>query len=128
MHLKCLNCHYLFETGDYGACPRCSSKKLARASKPIAEEKEPQDTWSMQDTHDTQDALPRDTASPATPPRVVRSPIIMGDTKGAWQSFHSNRQLSCPKCGGKEFTTDFKHKEKTCKTCGELVSIRRHLT
>jgi uncharacterized protein (DUF983 family) len=50
---------------------------------------------------------------------------VFGDTKDAWKSFHSSSPSNCPKCGGTEFHRDFKHKEKTCKKCGEISSLRR---
>ncbi|MFH1056891.1 MAG: hypothetical protein V1717_03800 [Candidatus Micrarchaeota archaeon] len=100
----CLNCHFRFERGTY--CPRCNSHKIRELE---FKEKE------------------------APAPGQERKPLvfdksgqrIFGDTKDAWKSFHSSVQTACPNCGGTDFGMDHKHKEKTCRKCGEIMPLPR---
>jgi len=65
-------------------CPRCYSKEI---------------------THEFEEK--KTTGGPKTgEPRVPREPrrIVLGDTKGAWHSFHASETKACPQCGGMGFT------------------------
>ncbi|HLD62755.1 MAG TPA: hypothetical protein VI875_02725 [Candidatus Norongarragalinales archaeon] len=103
----CLNCNFKFERGTY--CPRCNSHKVKELEvkeleKPAAGA-EPQERKPMVFDKSGQ--------------------RVYGDTKEAWKSFHSQVQNACPGCTGTEFTYDYRHKQKVCKKCGEILFMPR---
>lgn len=102
----CLNCKLVFR-GVGSACPRCNSKNVRKNVSAKPERK-------AAVAHPASDAAKR------APFRAV-----YGDTKNAWQSFHNTSVTQCPACGSTEFENDFKHKQKYCKKCGEIISLRR---
>ena len=110
MKVTCVNCKLRFDADDdarISQCPRCSSKKLRFERAEV--ERKPFDQ---------------------SRPRVYSSQgqVVHGDTKAAWQSFHSADVKACPKCGGTEFDMNFKRKEKTCKKCGEILNMPRRFS
>ncbi len=89
-------------------CPRCTSKRIERVAVKVK----------------------TGIVGPAPsgvrlPERRVFSSKIMGESKDSWKSFHGQELVSCPECGGVEFDFDWKHKEKICKKCGNVVKIPR---
>jgi len=47
-------------------------------------------------------------------------------SKQSWREFHaSGAAQKCPRCGGGQFKLDYKHKEKVCLKCGELLPLPR---
>lgn len=64
---------------------------------------------------------------PKGAPRTIKfyDPRVYGDTKGAWRSFHAQEVKACSKCGSMDFDLDWKHKEKTCRKCGEIFPLPR---
>ncbi|MFH0922553.1 MAG: hypothetical protein V1811_00670 [Candidatus Micrarchaeota archaeon] len=100
----CKNCRFSFRADAAQVCPRCYSKEITGAT----EEK----TGAA--------AKPHETHASREPRR-----IILGDTKGAWHSFHASETKACPQCGGIAFEFDWKHKEKTCKNCGSIFPLAR---
>lgn len=106
---RCLNCNLVFFQ-EKGSCPRCNSKNIVKKT-----------------SHDSAPEAKTEAPNEAKPPekRLYSSRMVYGDTKTAWQSFHSASVSKCPHCGSTEFENDFKHKQKFCKKCGEIVSLRR---
>ena len=46
--------------------------------------------------------------------------------KASWREFHlSGASQKCPKCNGSNFKLDYKHKEKICLTCGDILALPR---
>ncbi|MFA4946027.1 MAG: hypothetical protein WC607_00590 [Candidatus Micrarchaeia archaeon] len=46
--------------------------------------------------------------------------------KESWREFHSSGSNAvCPKCNGTQFKLDYKHKERICLSCGELLPLPR---
>ena len=46
--------------------------------------------------------------------------------KQSWRDFHSSgTSQKCPKCGSTRFKLDYKHKERICINCGELLPLPR---
>ncbi len=103
----CLNCNFKFERGTY--CPRCNSHKL----KELEAFEKP--------------AAPGEGEAQERKPMVFdkSGQRVYGDTKEAWKSFHSQVQNACPNCSGVEFTYDYRHKQKVCKKCGEILFMPR---
>lgn len=75
-------------------------------------------------------------ASPAACPRCGSVEIgefksgfggakVIRDGKDGWQDFHSQRQVACPNCGGRDFELNYKRKERTCRKCGEVLALPR---
>lgn len=50
---------------------------------------------------------------------------VVTDSKQSWREFHSTEQKACTQCGSTDFNLDFKHKEKVCKKCGNIMSLPR---
>ena len=111
----CANCHYKFSSElEIETCPRCTSRRMS-----VTEEKAPEP------------ASPA-AAALADKPHTPRSykfydPRIYGETKSAWKSFHAAEVKQCTKCGGLDFDMDWKHKEKTCRKCGEIYPLPRRM-
>jgi len=111
---QCMNCKMRFEAEDEpDVCPRCNSGRV----RPFGQEEYSKPKSFL-------GPVEKEFSSSA-PVRLQGGQRVFGDTKDAWKSFHSSSPSNCPKCGGTEFTRDFKHKEKTCKKCGEISSLRR---
>ena len=112
---QCLNCKMRFESVEEpDVCPRCNSGHV----RPFGQEAPRGSPKSLlgpvEQTQERKAFV-----------HVAGGQRVFGDTKDAWKSFHSSSPSNCPKCGGTEFNRDFKHKEKTCKKCGEISSLRR---
>jgi len=107
MRFHCKNCRFDFTADSAGVCPRCYSKQIASLA---AEEKK---------------AVSKHPAGP----QAGREPrkIVLGDTKGAWHSFHASETKACTQCGSTAFQFDWKHKEKTCKKCGSIFPLGRRM-
>jgi len=113
---QCLNCKMRFEAAEEpDVCPRCSSGHV----RPFGQE----DTSGKPKSF--LGPVQKEAAAGSGAPRLQGGQRVFGDTKDAWKSFHSSSPTNCPKCGGTNFTRDFKHKERTCKNCGEISSLRR---
>lgn len=54
-----------------------------------------------------------------------QSKQVVTDSKRSWKEFHSSEQKACTQCGGADFDLDFKHKEKVCKKCGNIMPLPR---
>jgi DNA-directed RNA polymerase subunit RPC12/RpoP len=107
MKLKCNSCKNVFESEEVSPCPACSSKKVImvvnqQASAPEIEETKP-------------------VASALQEPKIIR------DGKEGWKDFHQSDLKACLKCGGTEFEYNWKHKEKHCKKCGEIIRLPRRM-
>lgn len=104
----CLNCHFKFEKGAY--CPRCSSHKLRELVSKEMEKPAAADA-------------PQEKKTLVFDKKGQR--MVYGDTKESWKSFHSQVQSECPNCKGTEFNYDYRHKQKICKKCGEILFMPR---
>jgi len=101
MKYRCSNCKLEFDAEDVLNCPRCSSKNISRVfEKKIVQLEKKEE-------------------------KKFISPAVIREGKEGWKSFHSQEVRVCSKCGGKDFDLDWRHKEKTCKKCGEIYSLPR---
>ena len=97
----CKNCRNSFETEEEAdACPRCSSKYLEQKHE-----------------------VKKETTSKRF---YTKTGVVYGDTKNAWKSYHSNRDVKqCSKCGSDDFENNYRRRERICRKCGEIYPLPR---
>lgn len=100
----CSNCRLEFEGSDSTViCPRCSSKRIEKQGKG----KQTEQGFKEEKN------------------KGFRSPYVYRDGKEGWRDFHSQDTKTCPDCGGTDFDFNWKHKEKVCKKCGNVLPLPR---